>query len=94
MTASERKFKTLDALYRECDAENAVLYERFNNELAKVLNGVKAGQGVDELKRKLKEGQDEAGKLRRENARLRREKIGLRSLVKEAVEDCKIGYIV
>ncbi|CAD0056420.1 unnamed protein product [Aureobasidium pullulans] len=71
------------ALYREANAENEALYARFNDELARVLKAVRSGQGVDELKNKVRESQDEAGRLRRENARLKREVLGLRSQLKD-----------
>lgn len=76
---SERKARKLDDLYKEANAENEALYERFNDELGKVLKGVKGGEGVEELKRKMKEGEDETGRLRKENGRLKREVVGLRS---------------
>ena len=94
LLVSERKARKLDELYKEANAENEMLYDRFNDELGRVLAGVKEegrkggegeegkggeGKGVGELKRKLKEGQEEGGRLRRENARLKREVVGLRS---------------
>jgi hypothetical protein len=83
LAVSESKAKKLDELYREANAENEALYARFNDELARVLKAVRSGQGVDELKAKVSESQDEAGRLRRENARLKREVLGLRSQLKE-----------
>lgn len=76
---SERKTRKLDELYKEANAENEALYDRFNDELSKVLGKVKGGDGVDELKRKVKEGEHEGARLRKENARLKREAVGLRS---------------
>ncbi|KAI4205670.1 MAG: hypothetical protein LQ350_000167 [Teloschistes chrysophthalmus] len=86
LLVSERKARKLDELYKEANAENEALYDRFNDELGKVLKGVKAGagEGVEELRRKVKEGEEESGRLRRENARLRREVLGLRSQLKES----------
>jgi hypothetical protein len=83
LAVSESKAKKLDELYREANAENEALYARFNDELARVLKSVRSGQGIDELKNKVRESQDEAGRLRRENARLKREVLGLRSQLKE-----------
>ncbi|KEQ70167.1 hypothetical protein M436DRAFT_54391 [Aureobasidium namibiae CBS 147.97] len=83
LAVSESKAKKLDELYREANAENEALYARFNDELARVLKSVRSGQGLDELKNKVRESQDEAGRLRRENARLKREVLGLRSQLKE-----------
>lgn len=83
LTVSETRARKLDELYREANAENEALYAKVNEELAKVLKGVRGGDGVDELKRKLKESQEEEGRLRRENARLKREVLGLRSQLRE-----------
>ena len=82
LVVSEKKVKTLDDLYRESNVENELLYERFNNELEKVLKGVRGGAPVDELRDKMKESQDEAAALRKENQRLKREILGLRSQLK------------
>ena len=82
LVVNERKAKSLDELYREANAENEALYERFNEELSKVLKAVKGGQGVEEMRTKLKEAQDDAARLKRENQRLKRENLGLRSQLK------------
>ncbi|KAF2217317.1 hypothetical protein CERZMDRAFT_64566 [Cercospora zeae-maydis SCOH1-5] len=83
LSVSETKCKKLDELYREANGENEALYSRFNDELARVLKAVRGGEGVEELKRKLKEVSDEAVKLRRETSRLKRENVGLRAQLKE-----------
>lgn len=80
---SDRKARELDELYREANAENEALYERFNDELGKILGKVKKGEGVEETRSKLKEAQEEVAKLKKENGRLKREIVGLRSLMKE-----------
>ena len=82
LVVNERKAKSLDELYREANAENEALYERFNEELSKVLKAVKGGQGVEEMRAKMKEAQDDAARLKRENQRLKRENLGLRSQLK------------
>ncbi|KAF2723877.1 hypothetical protein K431DRAFT_282567 [Polychaeton citri CBS 116435] len=83
LTVSENKCKKLDGLYREANAENEALYNRFNDELGKILRAVKGGEGVEEVKKQLGESQEEALKLRRENQRLKRENAGLRAQLKE-----------
>lgn len=83
LSVSETKARRLDELYREANAENEALYARFNDELARVLKTVRQGEGVVELKKQVKEGQEERDRLRRENARLKREVLGLRSQLKE-----------
>ena len=84
LTVAEKRAKSLDELYREANAENELLYERFNNELEKVLRSVKGGSAMEEMRSQLKESQEEAAKLRKENQRLRRETLGLRSQLKGA----------
>ncbi|KAI9722016.1 MAG: hypothetical protein M1812_001976 [Candelaria pacifica] len=79
LIVADTKAKKLDELYREANAENEALYERFNDELGKVLSRVRAGEGAEELKRRVREGEEESGRLRGENARLKREVAGLRS---------------
>ncbi|KAK3687130.1 hypothetical protein LTR37_019123 [Vermiconidia calcicola] len=68
LSVSEAKCKKLDELYREANGENEALYARFNDELGRILKAVKGGEGVEELKKKLKESQDEAAKLKRETS--------------------------
>ena len=82
LLVSDRKARKLDELYREANAENEALYERFNDELGKILGKVRKGEGVEEIRSKLGEAQEEVGKLRKENGRLRREVAGLRSVMK------------
>lgn len=82
LLVSERKARKLDELYREANAENEALYERFNDELGKILGKVRKGEGVEEMKSKMKEAQDEVVKLKKDNARLKREAVGLRSIIK------------
>ena len=84
LIVSEKKIRSLDELYREANAENELLYERFNTELLKVLKSVKSGEGVEEMRSRLKESQNDAARLRKENQRLKRENLGLKSQLKEA----------
>ena len=83
LTVSETKCKKLDELYREANGENEALYTRFNEELSRILKAVKGGEGVEELRKKLRESQEEAAKLKRETSRLKRENVGLRAQLKE-----------
>jgi hypothetical protein len=79
LAVTEKKARSLDELYREANAENEALYERFNEELGRVLKAVKGGRGVEEMRTKLKEAQDAAARAMKENQRLKRENLGLRS---------------
>lgn len=82
--ASEFKVKGLDQLYKESSAENELLYEKFNGELGKIVKALK-GKGKEDkeaLVTKLKEGSEETAKTKKENARLRREILTLRTLLK------------
>lgn len=83
LQVSEARARKLDELYREANAENEALYSRFNEELARVLRSVKAGDGADEMRRKLREQQEESERLRKENWRLKRENLGLRAQLKD-----------
>ncbi|KFY84904.1 hypothetical protein V500_08892 [Pseudogymnoascus sp. VKM F-4518 (FW-2643)] len=84
LVVAEEKAKGLDQLYREVSAENEILYERFNGELGRIVKALK-GKGREEreeLVKKVKESSEEAAAVRKENARLKREVIGLMALVK------------
>ena len=83
LTVSENKGKKLDELYREANSENEALYARFNQELGRILKAVKGGDGVEELKKQLKESQEDVEKLKRESSRLKRENVGLRAQLRE-----------
>jgi hypothetical protein len=84
LQASEFKVKGLDQLYKESSAENELLYEKFNAELGKIVRALK-GKGKEdkeELVSKVKEGSEETARVKKENARLRRELLTLRTLLK------------
>ena len=83
LLVSDKKARKLDELYREANAENEALYERFNDELGKILGKVKRGEGTEEPRIKLREAQEEVAKLKKENGRLKREVVNLRSMLKE-----------
>ena len=84
LQASEFKVKGLDQLYKESAAENELLYEKFNGELRKIVKAIKTKgmEGKEELMSKLKESSDETSRVKKENARLRREVLTLRALLK------------
>ena len=84
LQAAEFKIKSLDRMYKESTAENELLYEKFNGELGKIVKALK-GKGKEdkeELVSKLKEANEETAKTKKENARLRKEILALRSLLK------------
>lgn len=83
LAVSETKARKLDELYRESNSENEALYARFNDELGRILKAVRGGDGVAELKKQVREGQEEVARLKRENGRLKRENVGLRAQMKE-----------
>ena len=84
LQASEFKVKGLDQLYKESSAENELLYEKFNGELGKIVKALrgKGKEDKEELIVKVKEHSEEAAKTKKENARLRREVLTLRTLLK------------
>ncbi|KAK4161007.1 hypothetical protein QBC43DRAFT_106910 [Cladorrhinum sp. PSN259] len=86
LKATEAKVKAIDQLYKEATAENELIYEKFNSELGKIVKALK-GKGRDdkeELMVKLKENSEETARVKKENARLRREMVSLRTLLKTA----------
>ncbi|KAB8298275.1 hypothetical protein EYC80_002006 [Monilinia laxa] len=98
LQASEFKVKGLDQLYKESSAENELLYEKFNAELGKIVKALRAskkgavgedGNGVngamsakEELVTRMRESSEETARVKKENARLRREVLTLRTLLK------------
>jgi len=86
LAASEKKSRELDELYKDAAAENEALYARFNEELGRVLKRVKGGgqgDGVEELRQRMQDAEVESAKLRKENARLKRESAGLRAALRD-----------
>ncbi|KAH8681547.1 hypothetical protein BX600DRAFT_392465 [Xylariales sp. PMI_506] len=85
LKATEAKVRAIDQLYQESRAENEILYEKFNSELAKIVRALKnKGGEKEDLVTKLKEATEETARIKKENARLRREMASLRTLVKGA----------
>ncbi|KAI0132655.1 hypothetical protein BJ170DRAFT_256559 [Xylariales sp. AK1849] len=88
LRATEAKVKAIDQLYKESCAENELLYEKFNSELARIVRALKGKGGEKEdLMTKMKESSEEAARVKKENARLRREMVSLRTLVKGAAAE-------
>lgn len=84
LQASEYKVKAIDQLYKEASAENELLYEKFNDELGKIVKALK-GKGKEEKEElviKVKDASEEAAKIKKENAKLRREAATMRTLLK------------
>jgi hypothetical protein len=76
----EEKLDAVDQLYRETAAENELLYEKFNSELNKIVRALK-GKGKDdkeELMAQLRDQSEEAARLKRDNAVLKRQMVGLK----------------
>ena len=73
LEAANRKIKKLDALYHEANAENEALYERFNDELGKILSRVKGGEGVKVLKDRVGALEGEVEVLQKKNRSLKRD---------------------
>ena len=84
LKASEAKVKAIDKLYKEAMAENELLYDKFNSELGKIVKALKSKgrEEKEELMANVKESSEETARLKKENARLKREMISLRALVK------------
>ncbi|KUI68593.1 Rho guanine nucleotide exchange factor gef2 [Cytospora mali] len=82
--ASEAKVKAIDQMYKEATAENELLYEKFNSELGKIVKALrgKGREDREELLVKLRDSSEETAYVKKENARLRREIVSLRALLK------------
>lgn len=85
LAATEIKLESIDQLHKEVSAENELIYEKFNDELGKIVKALrsKGKEEKEELMTKLKEQSEEAAKLRKENGRLKRENISLRASLKQ-----------
>jgi hypothetical protein len=84
LLASEKKVKAVDQLYKEACAENELLYEKFNSELGKIVKALK-GKGredKEDLVGRLKDAGEETARVKKENARLRREIVSLRAAMR------------
>ncbi|KAL7805420.1 hypothetical protein V8C26DRAFT_374036 [Trichoderma gracile] len=84
LKTTESKMRSIDQLHKEAVAENELLYERFNSELGKIVKALK-GKGKEdkeELIVKLKTQGEELAKMKKENARLKREMISMRAALK------------
>ncbi|KAL7786345.1 hypothetical protein V8C37DRAFT_405417 [Trichoderma ceciliae] len=84
LKTTESKMRSIDQLHKEAVAENELLYERFNTELAKIVKALK-GKGKEdkeELIVKLKTQGEDLAKTKKENARLKREMVSLRAALK------------
>ncbi|KAJ4151624.1 hypothetical protein LMH87_012314 [Akanthomyces muscarius] len=88
LKATEAKMRSIDQLHKEVSAENELIYEKFNDELGKIVKALrsKGKEDKEELMTKLKEQSEAAAKLRRENGRLKRENISLRASLKQQPE--------
>ncbi|PFH60038.1 hypothetical protein XA68_11522 [Ophiocordyceps unilateralis] len=83
MVEAEAKLRAMDQLHKEAVAENELVYEKFNSELGKIVKAVK-GKGKDdreELVERLREQGEETARLKKENARLKRDILSLRAAV-------------
>lgn len=83
LQVSEARAKQLDKLYRDTNAENEILYQRFNEELDKIQRSVRQGKGMEEVDKRMREMEQQNVVLRKENARLKREVAGLRAQIRE-----------
>ncbi|EGO58924.1 hypothetical protein NEUTE1DRAFT_145042 [Neurospora tetrasperma FGSC 2508] len=95
LRVAEAKVKAIDQLYKEATAENELLYEKFNSELGKMLKALK-GKGredKEELLAKLREQSEEAARVKKENARLKREMASLRALIKAGVSSTPVERV-
>lgn len=81
---SDQKVKEIDQLFKEATAENELMYEKLGNELGKIMRLLKSKQREDqaELIKCMKDSSEETSRVKKENARLRREIASLRAAAK------------
>lgn len=86
LAAAETKVKGLDKLYRETDQENKLLYDKFNEEIGKIVNAIKGKgmEGKEELVRRLNEALLDCADKKVEMSRVKRENVSLRTALKAA----------
>lgn len=88
LRATELKVREIDQLYKESTAENELLYEKFNTELARIVRALKGKSGEkEEIMTKMRDATEETARVKKENARLKREMASLRSMIKGATAD-------
>lgn len=78
LAAADRKAKELDKQLNTANAENDVLYSRMNEELMKVFEQVRKGDGMEEMRMQLKERNEESEKWKKEVMKLRRDNAALK----------------
>lgn len=83
LQVSESRYRKLDEQWKQTSAENEMLYARFNEELDKLMGQIRRGEGVEELRKRFAESQDENARLKKENQRMKRENEGLKAQLKE-----------
>lgn len=76
---ADRKARLLDKQLREANDTNELLFQSVQEQLDKVFESVKSGDGIETLKAQLKKSNDEAQALRRDNAKLKRDNAELRA---------------
>ena len=79
LLVADQRARSLEELYKEANAENEALYERFNEELERVLGKVRRGEGVQEMQSRLGDALKEISTLRGERARFKKDLADLRS---------------
>lgn len=88
LRATEAKVKEINQLYKESTAENELLYEKFNTELTKIVRALKGKSAEkEELVTKVKEATEETARVKKDNARLKREMASLRAMIKGAATE-------
>ena len=86
LAVSEARAKGLDKAYREASEENEAIYARYNEELERLMRAQgkgEKGEVVGELERQVRGQKEVVERLGRENARLKREVVGLKAQLRE-----------
>jgi ribosomal protein S4 len=81
--------RDIEQVNKELAAENELLYEKFNGELARIVAAVKGKglEGKEELVAKLHEVSEDLAREKKENALRKRQVISLRASLAAATRD-------
>ncbi|KAF2083928.1 hypothetical protein K490DRAFT_50424 [Saccharata proteae CBS 121410] len=84
LTVTENRSREFERLLKEKEHEVEELYATANEELGRQIERLRGGEPVEELKRLLAEAKELLLVRERENNRLKRENVGLKSLLRDA----------
>lgn len=81
LQAADYKVRALDQLYKESTAENEILYEKMNAQLANIVTALKSKgkEGKEEMAKQILGATEETAKTQKENTRLRKDMLAAKT---------------